>query len=67
MAKVVVDPNFCKGCGLCFGVCPKGLLKAGEKTNAKGYNYAVQENEDQCTACKLCAIMCPDAAISVYK
>lgn len=67
MAKVVIDPNFCKGCGLCFSACPKSLLKAGENINAKGYNYAIQENEEQCTGCKLCAIMCPDAAITVYK
>lgn len=67
MANVVIDPNFCKECGLCFDVCPKNLLKTGENINAKGYHYAVQENADQCTGCKLCAIMCPEAAISVYK
>jgi len=50
-----------------ISVCPKNLLKAGDNINAKGYNYAVQENAEQCTACKLCAVMCPDAAISVYK
>lgn len=67
MPKVTVDSNFCKGCGLCFDVCPKNLLKAGSQVNAKGYYFAVQTDEDKCTACRLCAIMCPDGAITVYK
>ena len=67
MAKAVIDEKFCKGCGLCFTVCPKKLLKAGDKANAKGYYFAVQTNDDKCTACSLCAIICPDAAITVYK
>ncbi|MGI6349181.1 MAG: ferredoxin family protein [Eubacteriaceae bacterium] len=67
MARVEIDANYCKGCGLCFGVCPKNLLRASENVNAKGYNYAEQIDAEKCTACKLCAIICPDAAISVYK
>ncbi len=45
----------------------KNLLRASENVNAKGYNYAEQIDAEKCTACKLCAIICPDAAISVYK
>ncbi len=67
MPKIVVDEKFCKGCGLCFGVCPKDLIKAGPNVNAAGYHYAVQQREDECTGCKLCAIICPDSAIEVYK
>lgn len=67
MAKVLINEKYCKGCGLCFSVCPKKLLKAGETANAKGYYYAVQTESEKCTACSLCAIMCPDAAIAVYK
>jgi len=67
MAKVAVDEFFCKGCGLCVTVCPKNLLTTGDKTNVKGYYYAVQNNADKCAACSLCAIICPDAAITVYR
>ena len=67
MAKIVVDSEACKGCGLCFSACPKHLIKAGEKINSSGFNYAVQEREEECIACKFCAMVCPDAAISVYK
>lgn len=67
MAKIVVDSESCKGCGLCFNACPKGLIKAGDQINSSGFAYAVQIKEEECIGCKLCGIVCPDAAISVYK
>ncbi len=67
MAKIVVDEELCKGCKLCISVCPRGLIKVGEKFNSKGILSVTQINEDQCIACKLCGIMCPDSAISVYR
>jgi len=67
MAKIVVDPELCKECGLCVGVCPKKILRMGENFNSSGYRYVEQFNAEECTGCKLCSIMCPDAAIGVYK
>ena len=38
MAKVTIDKDTCKGCGLCVTVCPKGILRLSEsEINAKGY------------------------------
>ncbi|MEG0229691.1 MAG: 4Fe-4S binding protein, partial [Oscillospiraceae bacterium] len=38
MAKMIVDENICKGCGLCVTVCPKKIIKLSEeKLNSKGY------------------------------
>lgn len=34
--------------------------------NAKGYHYTVKVNSD-CTGCANCAIVCPDAVITVYR
>lgn len=67
MARIVVDPERCKGCKLCLAVCPKSLIMIGNDINSHGYYYATQISAEQCTACKMCAIMCPDSAISVYK
>ncbi len=67
MARIVVDPERCKGCKLCLAACPKNLIIIGKEINSHGYYYATQISPEQCIACKLCAIMCPDSAISVYK
>lgn len=67
MAKIEIDKEFCKSCGLCVKECPKHLVQIGRTVNSKGYNVAEQADEAQCTGCKLCAIVCPDMAITVYK
>ncbi|MCF0138195.1 MAG: 4Fe-4S binding protein [Oscillospiraceae bacterium] len=67
MAKIEINSELCKGCGLCASQCPKGIVAIGDSMNAMGYRYAVQTDAEKCIACKLCAVMCPDAAIEVYK
>lgn len=67
MDKVVVLSEFCKGCGYCVDACPKKVLGLGEKVNAKGYQYAMPVEPENCISCTLCATVCPDAAIEVYQ
>ncbi|MCL2065285.1 MAG: ferredoxin family protein [Candidatus Cloacimonetes bacterium] len=67
MAKMTVNPNYCKGCGLCVSVCPKKIIKFSVKINAKGYNYAEVEDQSACIACKMCYQICPDVAITIEK
>ncbi len=67
MPEVKVTENFCKGCGLCVWVCPKGVLEVSRKANAAGIRPAVPRQDVECTACLNCAVICPDAAIEVYK
>ena len=39
MAKVTINQDRCKGCGLCVSVCPKQVLELNKaKLNRKGYN-----------------------------
>lgn len=67
MAKIFINENICKGCGICISVCPVNMLKLSEeKTNHLGY-LVVEIVEDKCIGCCSCAIMCPDSAISVKK
>ena len=33
MGRVVIDSEKCKGCYLCVDVCPKKILKIGDKYN----------------------------------
>lgn len=68
MAKITVNENICKGCGMCVNACPKHLLElATDHINAKGYHPATMTDQSQCTGCTSCAIMCPDVAITVER
>ncbi len=50
---VTVEPELCKGCGLCIDACPQDVLKFHEKFNTKGYHYAYYVG-DGCTGCGVC-------------
>ena len=67
MAKMIVDPYYCKGCGLCISVCPKKIISFSKDINQKGYNFAQCKDQEQCIACKMCYLICPDAAIKIEK
>ena len=68
MAKMTVNQNTCKGCGLCVDVCPKKIIFLDKDVlNRKGYHPAVVNEMDKCIGCAMCAIICPDCAITVEK
>lgn len=68
MAKLTIHEDTCKGCGLCIGACPKGLLAIDKShLNAKGYHPIGIEHMEECIGCASCARMCPDCALEVDK
>lgn len=67
MAKVEILANYCKACGLCIAACPKEVLQIGSAVNEAGYEIAEMKDGAECIGCKMCAEMCPEAAIEVYK
>lgn len=65
---VEISVEGCKGCGLCVVHCPTKCLEVNfSDTNSYGLHYAYMVDEEKCIACQNCAVMCPDAAITVYK
>ncbi|MBC7220366.1 4Fe-4S binding protein [Candidatus Bipolaricaulota bacterium] len=64
---VVVDRERCKGCGLCVGVCPFGVLELSATYNSAGYPVVSASHPEKCTGCTLCAQTCPDVALEVYR
>lgn len=56
----------CKGCELCIDACPQESIQLSPGINAQGYHYAVLIR-DNCTGCTNCALVCPDAVITVYR
>lgn len=68
MAKVIIDTDRCKGCGLCVRVCPKKIMELSKTViNAKGYYPASVTDMEQCIGCASCARTCPDVVLEVEK
>ncbi|HOG64151.1 MAG TPA: ferredoxin family protein [Spirochaetota bacterium] len=68
MASYVrIEPENCKGCGLCIVVCPTKQLSFSGKFNSHSYNY-IQASNDNCRGCGFCYYTCPEpGAIEVHQ
>lgn len=68
MARVIIDEQRCKGCGLCVSVCPKKILVLEKgRLNTKGYTPVSVTDMGACIGCCSCARMCPDCVLEVEK
>lgn len=67
LGKVEIHKERCKSCGYCVKFCPHQVLAIGTKVNSKGYEYVEPVRPDACIGCAICARICPDGAIDVYK
>ena len=65
-AKIIINSERCKGCGLCVTVCPKNGIVISKKSNTKGY-FPAEKDNGECSGCAVCAIICPDAVIEVCR
>ena len=64
--KPVINPKYCKGCGLCIQECPTGvLLFHNTPSNIWGVDV-ICDSPEHCTGCRLCEMYCPDFAIFAY-
>ena len=65
--RIEVTDIYCKGCKLCVEACIQGVLDiSSTRINIKGYHPAELIAEG-CTGCGICAVICPEAAITVYR
>ena len=65
-AKIIINTERCKGCGLCVKVCPRNTIVMSKHSNKAGY-FPAAATGDGCTGCARCAIICPEAVIEVQK
>ena len=59
MAKLTINKEACKGCGLCVSICPKKVLELNDRVKCEGVR------QDDCIGCRQCDNICPDLAITV--
>jgi len=64
---IVIDKELCKGCSYCIITCPLGVITIEERFNKKGFFPASPDTLEKCTGCGMCAQMCPEVAIEVYR
>jgi 2-oxoglutarate ferredoxin oxidoreductase subunit delta len=55
----------CKGCSYCVDFCPRDVFARSERYNTKGYHPPDVVKPEQCVACRLCELLCPEFALIV--
>ncbi|MBO5513658.1 MAG: 4Fe-4S dicluster domain-containing protein, partial [Mogibacterium sp.] len=51
----------------CVISCPKKCIEISDKVNSKGYLYAATVKPEDCIGCAMCAQICPESAIEVWR
>ncbi len=59
--------GLCKGCGLCIEKCPTKTLHWSDTLGVYGTPSVEPKENDNCTACGMCALVCPDCAIVIER
>jgi len=57
--EIVINREWCKGCGICIHFCPKQVLKLDKD------NKAIVAALDSCISCRFCELRCPELAIEI--
>ena len=60
-AEVVINRNWCKGCGICVAFCPEKALELDAQEKA------CWVHPEKCRRCGLCELRCPDIALELVK
>jgi len=65
--QILIDRDYCKGCGLCIRACRQGVLAMGKERSKGDYLMPYAAAPEKCVGCGLCELFCPDVCIRVEK
>lgn len=65
--RIEIDGALCKECHLCIVACKKGNIVPSCELNASGFRPVAFKEDGDCNGCALCAMMCPEVAIEVFR
>lgn len=65
--SIKIDQELCKGCLVCIEFCTKAGMALNQKVNAAGYIPVSPVNNSECNGCGICALVCAEVAIEVYR
>jgi len=52
---------------LCMETCAQHCIVVDEELNSRGFHPMKYSESQRCTGCRMCALMCPDVCITVYR
>ncbi len=64
---IKINKEICKECLLCINFCPKGHIVTTNEYNSLSYHPVGTDEGKECNGCGICATMCPEVAIEVYR
>ena len=67
MFRLKINSEICKGCLYCVKNCSKQVFQLSGRSNSRGSQYVEASNAGNCIGCKICTLMCPDAAIELFE
>ena len=59
LREIVINRDWCKGCGVCIHFCPNHVLEEDAEGKVR---IAHPEN---CSCCRLCELRCPELATEI--
>jgi len=67
VGRITIRTEVCKGCGLCMTFCKNDCLQFADELNRYGVRPVTVKPDAECSGCTQCALICPDAAIEVWR
>ena len=59
LKEIVIDREWCKGCGICVHFCTENVLELDEEEKS------IVARPEDCICCRQCEYRCPDLAVEV--